>query len=554
MQNRRQLIVLAALAGIAAPALAQQAFAPGDIALGRSVSNVTNTLLHLRPDVPNLNTDVGTSWGTGFMQSVEFDNLNGIRHNARGNLLGLNFGTNAAGGSLAIFATGAQSAANPQNSATLYAFNAANLGVRTRVGGLSVSPTNTRIALTGSDPAVTGESNGRLIIMDYTAGDGNANGAAVANPTQITLGGINGRTTGTAWLDSNRVMLLNTATDEFGGVTVGNLQIVDVTDVNNPVITNPQSDLFSGFNLTFTSISYEPTVSPYVAISGSGFAGGTVNKMRFLDPANNFAPVTPLLDYSTSIGTMRELHWDEDGNLIAGAFGGSTTTPAPADTKMMNAIVGAFVPATLADNTNTPGLWEIGAVQSSFNGHDVALTHIDYVNPDVTVDIGTGSYTQKFLGDSPEAAVFAKLVIGYNSGAWDGENGILSSDAAANTAFAVGYEFGADTFTLKYTLRGDTNLTGVVDFDDLLALAQNYNQTATNWSQGDFDYNGTTDFSDLLGLAQNYGSGALTAGQYDQLVTLAGPGLADFARSVVPEPATLGLLAGAGLLALRRRA
>ena len=38
------------------------------------------------------------AWDQPFIQSIEFDNLNGISHNPRGNLLGVNFGPNDSGG------------------------------------------------------------------------------------------------------------------------------------------------------------------------------------------------------------------------------------------------------------------------------------------------------------------------------------------------------------------------------------------------------------------------------------------------------------------------
>jgi hypothetical protein len=64
---------------------------------------------------------------------------------------------------------------------------------------------------------------------------------------------------------------------------------------------------------------------------------------------------------------------------------------------------------------------------------------------------------------------------------------------------------------LRYTLRGDANLDKAVNFNDLLALAQNYSPTVTGrlWTQGDFNLSGKTDFDDLLALAQNYGQSAV---------------------------------------------
>jgi uncharacterized lipoprotein YddW (UPF0748 family) len=90
-------------------------------------------------------------------------------------------------------------------------------------------------------------------------------------------------------------------------------------------------------------------------------------------------------------------------------------------------------------------------------------------------------------------------------------------------------------------LVGDANLDGSVNFTDLLAVAQNYEQTSRLWSQGDFTLDGTVAFADLLILAQNYQNPSLLMSDFE------------LALSMVPEPTSLTLLAGAMMLAGRRR-
>jgi hypothetical protein len=97
---------------------------------------------------------------------------------------------------------------------------------------------------------------------------------------------------------------------------------------------------------------------------------------------------------------------------------------------------------------------------------------------------------------------------------------------------------------LLLTEFGDANLDRAVNFADLLTLAQNY-QRPGGWALGNFDGLAGVNFADLLMLAQNYGFG--TAESLDFNTDLA------MAFSLVPEPATLALLVGASLLALRRR-
>jgi hypothetical protein len=98
---------------------------------------------------------------------------------------------------------------------------------------------------------------------------------------------------------------------------------------------------------------------------------------------------------------------------------------------------------------------------------------------------------------------------------------------------------------------GDTDLNDIVDFNDLLALAQNYNLAdGASWAQGDFDRSGSVAFNDLLALAQNYGLGTLMGG-----TLLDG---ADFmsdwalAQSLVPEPALLSLALPLAFMRRRR--
>jgi hypothetical protein len=58
--------------------------------------------------------------------------------------------------------------------------------------------------------------------------------------------------------------------------------------------------------------------------------------------------------------------------------------------------------------------------------------------------------------------------------------------------------------TSRLPLPGDATRDGVVNFDDLLVLAKNYNKTDQPFTAGDFNYDNVINFDDLLLLAQNY--------------------------------------------------
>lgn len=103
---------------------------------------------------------------------------------------------------------------------------------------------------------------------------------------------------------------------------------------------------------------------------------------------------------------------------------------------------------------------------------------------------------------------------------------------------------------------GDTNADKIVNFTDLVKLAQNYNtQSTAGRTVGDFNRDGVVNFSDLVTLAQNYNKNF--TGQLSQLPQFASAEFqADWALAqslAVPEPTTLGLLGGAGMLVLGRR-
>jgi autotransporter-associated beta strand protein len=152
---------------------------------------------------------------------------------------------------------------------------------------------------------------------------------------------------------------------------------------------------------------------------------------------------------------------------------------------------------------------------------------------------------------------------------------VMSSAVAANpSATGIGYAiadelfgpggsgnvFGIDvdnsTVFARYTLLGDATLDGIVDFNDLVQLAQNYNTavsatTDSWWFHGDFTGDGTVDFNDLVKLAQNYNT-ALPS----EAVPGAPAGFeADMAAAFasVPEPATTAWLGIGGAAALAGR-
>jgi hypothetical protein len=104
--------------------------------------------------------------------------------------------------------------------------------------------------------------------------------------------------------------------------------------------------------------------------------------------------------------------------------------------------------------------------------------------------------------------------------------------------------------TILGTFYGDANLDGQVDITDLGELATNW-QTSDGWLGGDFDGTGFVDITDLGLLATNWQAGVGTPTRSfslnEALASL------DLPTGIVPEPASIGILAGICLAASARR-
>jgi hypothetical protein len=284
----------------------------GDVVIGLGSGRSTTTLELVRGTLtPGGATRPAplSPWTTqNFTRFVKFDNLGGTAHNVHGNLLAVDPGGSATnGGNIYSYATqGTQPLPAPQLLATT---NTAS-GAATRLGGLSVSPDNTKIALAGFD-------TGKVLVYDYTAGNGLGTGtpslSGLRQSAAILGTGSNyssGSQQGTVWKDSNTVLAF--AGDgklyTVDATSMANTQVADVT-----IATTAQSS---------TALAYNPAVSPYVYASYSSFVGSpsntTTNKLYIFDPAASYADLTGGgLDFSTSApNTIRDIALDASGNLV----------------------------------------------------------------------------------------------------------------------------------------------------------------------------------------------------------------------------------------------
>jgi hypothetical protein len=332
-------------ADLAAANCPQTAVEKDDVVIGLSQPDAATTLQLLRGDaIENDGAAVTDAWNQPYMQSMEFDNLGGVSHNAQGNLLGVNFGTTVTGGS--IYSLPACEAFGPgQLIGDTTGTGGAGIS-QSRLTGLSVSPDNTKIAVVGYD-------SGRVIVYDYTAGDCHGAGASLSGARETaTQPMCLADTQGTAWLDNNTVIAFSSV-----GAIVG----VDATTM----ATSNLAALATTCGPAFTDIEYNPLISPYVYAMNGEFSGGTTNTLWILDP-NAAWGVVNQVDYSTSINTTREIAFDSAGNLWVSQFSDGAS-PNNID----------FIPdaaanaATLLDNDSLDWI-DVGS--ASFPGLDVAAT------------------------------------------------------------------------------------------------------------------------------------------------------------------------------------
>ena len=373
-----------------------------------------------------------------------------------------------------------------------------------------------------------------------------------------------------------------------------------VANFNNSIL-GPSNVTIAGAGVTSGTVKFNSPTQSYT-VDGTGaltldVATGTA---AITVTAGSHAITAPVIMKDSTVVSVAPTQTLTLGGALTLATGSQLSTAGSGTLRITSPTVTGSAGASIRANggliqadadlgTGVDVIADVGEVRSSVSQHvrslsisagakatlsDVATlrtlkTSSLTVATNGTLDLGDNVAIVDYTGTSPLPAIKTAILAG-KAGNFAG-TGIISSKVAANANYGIGYgessaigsptsfagETGLDNTTvlIKVTLKGDSNLSGTVDFDDLLILAKSYGATTGSvWTSGDADYNGTTDFNDLLALAKNYNASAgLSATEVGEL---GGSIAADFqlAKSLVPEPTTILALPLVAAAFGRRRA
>ena len=461
----------------------------------------------------------------------------------------------AASGALTTATLGANGSSNTTSIAVGTNLNLP-AGVTTSNGTLEITPTG---GVATTQYMVIGREN--------STGTVNVNGGTVNIGLEILMG--SGSTAGSV---SNFNLNSGTATavflragDGFTNATVNlNGGTLTTTRVSKSTATSVSTFNANGGTLSpRVDAGRASTLPTYFEGLDNAYmlAGGL--KVDTAGISTQTSTVAPLVPYTMAINQSFQ-HDPALGATLDGGFtklglgdlflGGNNTFTGPTKVQVGRLIANsatAFGKGTLTVSSGAiadtkPGLTSpviIGGIDTTAGG-------VVKLNDNTLVVDYSGAV-------APLASVRDSIKQYYGTGAWDGTAGLTVGTAPA-AGFAIAYVdtavlasiptpfdtvADATSIIVRVARAGDSDLSGTVGFEDLLALAQNYDALGSGrtWQQGDFNYDGVAEFADLLTLAQNYNLSGLGSDFASDWA---------LAQSLVPEPTSLSLL---GLLAFGRR-
>jgi hypothetical protein len=396
-----------------------------------------------------------------------------------------------------------------------------------------------------ADPAAQ-LSGGALVNSGIVSGNGRiSNNLSNASPGTV-------RASGTDWLqfsgvsntNNGQLNLFNGGAIEFthslintgvisgrgvliatGGLTnSGTMSFsAGLTDVYGAVTNNSRITVTGGSTSTFyDSVNTSVGSITVNTASTAVFIGNVIGQSHISGPGTkdfeaiaSGGPVASIVG-NTIVGSSGNVTADyiRENSLIVQ---GTTTVPSKA---LANDPSGTSVVKSL---TITPG----GKLDLTNNS-----MVIDYTAPIGTLLTDTRQNLQS--GRLTSATADATHRLGY------ADNALLGLSTFA------GQPIDSSSVLVKFTYAGDANLDGMVNIQDLLALATHYNSVSSQvWTSGDFNYDGAVNSADLALLARTWQAGV--GAPLDE--PLASFGLP---TTIVPE-GSVGLIAAGVLTFMRAR-
>jgi len=231
-------------------------------------------------------------------------------------------------------------------------------------------------------------------------------------------------------------------------------------------------------------------------------------------PGGTSDVITP--GYSGAITLVRDYD-QQDIDWVQGGHAGQLPISDPAG---LTIIGDAFNDSIVLDYSNGNPLPKTIHLNGTFTLNGLSGTNL-LANTNLEIGASTVYIPYANAASDPLSAIRGYLQNGYSNGLWTGvptaTTGVITSAAAAanvNRTTGIGYadsgeglvSLPANTIELKYTLYGDTGLTGSVGFTDFMRMTQHYTlNSGATWGEGDFNYDGSVNSADFNLLKPNYG-------------------------------------------------
>jgi fibronectin-binding autotransporter adhesin len=432
-------------------------------------------------------------------------------------------------------------------------------------------------------------------------------GAGSAGPVTYNIGALNSNTTYMGTIGSNTnltkvgtgSLTLATAATISGNTTVNQGTLTALAALTTgPVTVNPtgttgtandaatlnSNGSIGGGAVTVNSSTTVATAIGTLNESSAAPTWGGLSGNGHVNFTNAAGPVALALNPSTNL-TFSGVLADAAGGALSLSKGGAGTQALSGN----NTYTGG--------TTMTGGVLQLGSPRAlgagglRIDGGNITTT-AGFTNaiqiPSLTVnggniDLNNNDLILPYTTSSPISTVQGMLAIGYANGAWNATAGVTSMTSVAAAAdvsklTALGYGEAADlgitsddgvsitgpAVVVRYTYYGDSSLDGKIDLgNDFNLFLQGFLNPqlvtpANAWELGDYNYSGTVTMADFQLFVDGFkGQSGSSLGALDSVIessALLSTVQKESLLSVVPEPASLGLLAAAScIFAARRR-